>query len=173
MRYRIWIFLPLVALVSACTSGFKTKEIIFYKPSDVNDGRSVAVDIIYPRDGQELRELREFSEDPGKYFQSDLYERVRKEVLDLDGHTTRYLLRNKPSGQQDYVIIAESGKRQADTRSRGNKIVIFIGSETTYPGLKKREYIAIEQGYMERLIDRSRRNSYARGYDRRDYSRRR
>lgn len=173
MRYRIWIFLPLIALVSACSSGFKTKEIIFYKPSDVNDGFPVAVDIIYPRDREERRALREFADDPGKYFQSDLYESVRKEELDIVDYTRRYQLKHKPDGQEDYVIIAENGKRDADVRSRGNRIPIFFASETTYPRLKKREYIAIEQGFMERVTSRSRRNSYARGYDRRDYSRRR
>lgn len=148
-------------LLVACAAVFatgcaETREIYFYRGKDINGGRPIQVDIIYPQNEQEWNKLREIS--PADWFgSSDLFDKVAKEQFDVapctgsanDCNSVKRL-EKKPKGQQWLVIIAELGKRPEGTAaSPGQKQIITLEKKPDKP--KKREYIRINQGYIERL----------------------
>lgn len=142
--------------LTGCSRSLKTNEIEFYRVFGINKGLPVAVDIIYPRSSREREQiLREVPD--GEWFTSDLYYNVVKDVGDVipERRVTTVRLESKPRRQRSMIIIANYGKPglPKDDTPQGYRLQrrLLIETDGGYDKPRKREFILIHEGSMERL----------------------
>lgn len=156
MRRAILGLALLSLALTGCSRSLKTGEIHFYRDMEVNQGLPVAVDIIYPRNWQEREQILRQVPD-GEWFTSDLYHGVIKDEANVipERRVTTVLLDRKPRRQRSMIIIANYGKPSESTedKPRGYKFQrrLLIETEGGYDKPRKKEYIWIHDGTMERL----------------------
>lgn len=142
--------------LTGCSRSLKTNEIEFYRDFGINKDLPIAVDIIYPRNSREREQiLREVPD--GEWFSSDLYYTVVKDVGDIipERRVTTVHLDAKPRRQRSMIIIANYGKpgEPREDTPRGYRLQrrLLIETEGGYGKPRKREFILIHDGTMERL----------------------
>jgi len=165
MKRHVCLLLALALTAAGCKSvPIKTREILFYRSDDLNDGRPCAVDIIYPRDYEQFQEItREIG--PEKWFKSDLYDRVYKDDPWLERKMTRARLDVKVPEDEYMVIFAEFSNPDPNP-PRGHRAYL-VYEEEMQPKAKKTEYIWVHDGSLERLRKKPKRMRRDRDRDRR------
>jgi len=147
-RNAILLLLLGIFMVGCCRLPVCTKTVYLYRDSDVNGGRPCAVDIIYPKDKAEFDKIvTEIG--PGKWFTSDLYDKVHKDKAWLDTDVTAKTLVNKAADDPYMVIFAEFTKADPNP-PRGRESYLSYFKEKQPKG-KKTEYIGVHNGSLERL----------------------
>ncbi len=137
-----------ILAVGCCRLPVCTKTVYLYRDTDVNAGRPCAVDIIYPKDVAERDKIvNEIG--PGKWFTSDLYDRVHKEKVWMDSEVKMVPLITKDKNDPFVVIFAEFTTPDPSP-ARGREPYLWFSKDRRPKG-KKTEYIAIHNGSLERL----------------------
>lgn len=154
------LFLLAVAAVvsTGCSRGIKTREINFYRYSEINEGQKIFVDIIYPRDLMEYDKIRAM--EPSDWFKltNTLRNEVWAESYEIlpcrDGvrecRTVASLIKMRDLRDQQYlIVIANLGRAGSAIPPDSYRILAMKNDQERKP--RKREYVQIFQGYMERL----------------------
>ncbi|MCL5270121.1 MAG: hypothetical protein M1457_06135 [bacterium] len=135
-------------LGGCCRLPVCTREIYFYRTADLNQGRPVAIDIIYPKDAAEKNKI--VSEiGYQKWFTSELYDRVHKDKVWLDNAVIDKKLVNKQKADPYMIIFVEYGSTQAAPERGREPFLVF--EKATKPKGRKVEYIRVYNGSLQRL----------------------
>lgn len=158
MRNWVWLCAAMALLVTGCSRApIKTKEIHFYRQANVNGGKPIQVDVVYPRSEAERNEIWQTTADTW-YGSHPMFDKVVKQEFDVrpcqgsvgDCSSVLTLDKTKKTKQQQWlIVIAELGpKPEGQSPSLAQKELIYL-DKIQKP--KKREYFRIHQGWIERL----------------------
>ncbi|HOE95387.1 MAG TPA: hypothetical protein PLS90_04000 [Candidatus Sumerlaeota bacterium] len=152
MRKALWLMLAACGLAMGCSRlPIPTEQITFYRSDALNEGRPCAVDVVYPKDEDQLYQItREIG--PAGWFRSDLYRTAYKDKEWLDEKSTTLMLSNKDEQDRFMVIIAEFTNPDPNPPRGQEPILVF--REDMKPRPRKHEYIWVHDGSLQRLDGR-------------------
>lgn len=157
----LFLFGVTLLLTTGCSRNLKTREIQFWRDPSVGSGLPIAVDVVYPVSIEQREELlRDFKKDTSEaWFHSRVRDTVQKDKEDIQPEAPGQRVSVKPKTPKDLgiLIFAEFGQRPQEGSGaivKPNHKAVIQFNKLTEPQPRKREYIRIGPGYMERLKNR-------------------